>query len=402
MSVPPSSHSFRAIYREQFPYVWGVLRRVGTPPEDIEDLAQEVFLVAHRRLDAFQGRSSVRTWLYGIALRVFWNDRRRRAKRPQPTEHADRQPDASEDDPEDYVARRQANKLLYKLLDKLDHDKRTVFVLAELEGMTIPAIARITRAPTRTVYSRLRAARHRFSDALGHVRARERNMMRARELIRTGARGDRPQPQVAGRVWAAMAVHLGWPARGAAIATTVLGGVGLKGVAVIAATLGLVGMVIVSGRDAGGSGVMGRGPSVYADEEGQREQNWLLVAEPDAERSPEPPSALTRPASLAPTLTNVVGTPRQEVRPHRPKRSQPMKTSSPSLLDELQLMNDIRQALRTSQSERALALLETHERRFPASSLVRERRRSRITALCQAQLRDEASNLARVYGLPGC
>ena len=58
------------IFREYAPFVWRGLRRLGVPECDVEDVCQEVFVVVHRKLGDFEGRSSLRTWIYGICART--------------------------------------------------------------------------------------------------------------------------------------------------------------------------------------------------------------------------------------------------------------------------------------------------------------------------------------------
>src|SRR5689334_15233045 len=70
--------TFKEVYEEQFRFVWRSLRRLGVRESDVADAAQDVFLVVHRRLGEFEGRSKVSTWLYGICYRVA-RDRRRLA-----------------------------------------------------------------------------------------------------------------------------------------------------------------------------------------------------------------------------------------------------------------------------------------------------------------------------------
>src|SRR5580704_9404019 len=70
--------SFKEVYDEHFRFVWRSLRRLGVPESDVADAVQDVFLVVHRRLCEFEGRSKVSTWLYGICYRVA-RDRRRLA-----------------------------------------------------------------------------------------------------------------------------------------------------------------------------------------------------------------------------------------------------------------------------------------------------------------------------------
>ena len=75
-----------AVYRENFSTVWRGLRRLGVPERSLEDAAQDVFLIVHRRANDFEGRSSVRTWIYGIAVRVAKDYRRAEARHSQRVE----------------------------------------------------------------------------------------------------------------------------------------------------------------------------------------------------------------------------------------------------------------------------------------------------------------------------
>jgi hypothetical protein len=73
---------FDEIYRDHFAFVWRSARRLGVDASSLDDVVQEVFVIAHRRLPSFEGRSSVSTWLFGITLRVARDHRRSRARRP--------------------------------------------------------------------------------------------------------------------------------------------------------------------------------------------------------------------------------------------------------------------------------------------------------------------------------
>src|SRR6478609_4057881 len=79
--VPGTRMTFEDIYRAHFAFVWRSLRRLGVREEDANDVAQEVFIVVHRKLPEFAGRSKVTTWLYGVCFRVA-SERRRAAPRP--------------------------------------------------------------------------------------------------------------------------------------------------------------------------------------------------------------------------------------------------------------------------------------------------------------------------------
>lgn len=162
---------FAGVYRQEFDFVWRSLHRLGVAPPALDDAVQEVFMIVHRRLDSFEGRSTLRSWLFGIALRVA-SDYRRSLRRKPEHDLPPELPDPGTLPPDERAARAQEVRLVYAALDELDADKRAVFVLAELEQMTAPEIAQALSIKLNTVYSRLRAARRDFERALAIVRAR--------------------------------------------------------------------------------------------------------------------------------------------------------------------------------------------------------------------------------------
>ena len=162
-----------SIYREHYDFVRRTLRYLGVPESRVLDAVQDVFLVVLRRLKAFEGRSAIQTWLFGIALRVAHGDRRRNG-RVIPPELAILRLSWVEGGPDDAVARRQAADLLAGLLLQLDDDQRAVFVLSEVEQFSAPEIAKALDVKINTVYSRLRLGRKKFERALARYRARER------------------------------------------------------------------------------------------------------------------------------------------------------------------------------------------------------------------------------------
>jgi RNA polymerase sigma-70 factor, ECF subfamily len=169
---PGARPSVREVFDEHAGYIWRTFRHLGVPEPDVEDLCQEVFVVVHRKLDEFAGRSTLKTWLYGICLRVA-SDHRRRAHVRNERAHADpagHLAAASELRPD---ARAEARATLQALLAELDDDKRTVLVLYELEGLTMKEVAEVVGCPLQTAYSRLHAARERLLAVLSAKRAEE-------------------------------------------------------------------------------------------------------------------------------------------------------------------------------------------------------------------------------------
>jgi RNA polymerase sigma-70 factor (ECF subfamily) len=165
VAEPASVLRFADVFRENAPYVWRVLRRLGVREADVEDLCQEVFVVVHRKLPEFEGRSSVRTWIYGICVRVA-SDHRRRAhvRREQPTENLPEEPHSAPQIKD--LEREQARALLDRALADLDDDKRAVFVLYEIEQLDMKAVAQAVGCPLQTAYSRLHAARKRVEEII--------------------------------------------------------------------------------------------------------------------------------------------------------------------------------------------------------------------------------------------
>jgi RNA polymerase sigma-70 factor, ECF subfamily len=175
-SVSSPALTFSAVYEEHFEFVWRSLRRLGISSLRMDDAVQDVFLVVHRKLAAFERRSSVKTWLFGIVLRVA-HDHHRSRKRKEKGVHDEvsRDPDSLVDEatpgPLERAEQADALRLLDELLADFSKEKREVFLLAELEQMTAPEIGEALGIQLTKVYSRLRSARIEFEQALQRRRA---------------------------------------------------------------------------------------------------------------------------------------------------------------------------------------------------------------------------------------
>lgn len=171
--VEPGARALAVVYREQHDYVWRSLVRLGVPYDQVADSVHDVFLVVARRLPEFEGRASIRTWIFSIAMRVAQAARRdlararKRAARMEPGSEGHSPHEAMD-----------ASAALYSLLDRIDDEKRAVFVMAELEGMTAPEIAEVLGVKRSTVYSRLRLAREALEKVAERVRATEQRRAR--------------------------------------------------------------------------------------------------------------------------------------------------------------------------------------------------------------------------------
>jgi RNA polymerase sigma-70 factor (ECF subfamily) len=169
--IPRREH-WSEFYDAHAGFVFRCLRRLGVAPEALEDTTQEVFMIAFERAEVFERRSSVRTWLHGIAFNLA-----RRHLHARGRASAERLSELPVDDQrpnqEEALVRKRAVEEIYSLLECLAPDQRAVFVLTELEQLTAPEIAEITGAPLNTVYSRLRLGRREFEAALRRKRARD-------------------------------------------------------------------------------------------------------------------------------------------------------------------------------------------------------------------------------------
>jgi RNA polymerase sigma-70 factor (ECF subfamily) len=168
------SHDVAEVYRAHGDFVWASLQRMGVRDADLQDQLQEVFIVVHRRLADFEGRSTLTTWLFGICLRVVAGYRRKLARRrEQGVEVLPELSDESlEKDPERSASRNEGRERLAQVLDAMDVDKRVVLVMFEVEDLSCDEIAKIIGIPVGTVYSRLHAARAQFEKVRRAAEAR--------------------------------------------------------------------------------------------------------------------------------------------------------------------------------------------------------------------------------------
>lgn len=163
---------FRALFDGELRYVWTSLGRLGIEERDREDLASEVFMRVHQRIDRLDPARPPRPWLFAFAVRVASEHRRRARVRSETLgPMSDAAPQAVE--PRSASAA-DDRELVYRALECLDIDRRAVFVMHFLDGFNIPKIARTLEIPLGTAYTRLRAAREAFTAAVRRMRKAER------------------------------------------------------------------------------------------------------------------------------------------------------------------------------------------------------------------------------------
>jgi RNA polymerase sigma-70 factor (ECF subfamily) len=171
----------RKLYQRNFGFVWRNLRRLGVASAQLDDAAQDVFVVAHRRWRDFDHRANERTWLFAILLRVAGDYRKASRRRERWFSREEADVEAAEDPSGDLhlaIATREATLHVQRLLDVLDFDKRAILVLVDLEEMTVPEAAEALGLGVNAAYGRLRRAREAFKAAYSREQAAELRRMR--------------------------------------------------------------------------------------------------------------------------------------------------------------------------------------------------------------------------------
>jgi RNA polymerase sigma-70 factor (ECF subfamily) len=160
----PKTLDFADAYRNHFRFVWRTLSMLGVREGDLMDMTQNVFVVVHRQLATFEGRSELTTWLFSICRLVVKDYRRSaRFRREVLVDVSDLAGRVAESDaPQRHLDSDDLRRILEAILDRLPEKLRVAFVLFEVEEMPGEDIARLLDVPIGTVRSRLRLARAAF------------------------------------------------------------------------------------------------------------------------------------------------------------------------------------------------------------------------------------------------
>jgi RNA polymerase sigma-70 factor, ECF subfamily len=171
-AVPPAER-LRSLFESHYTFIWRMLRRLGLDEPGADDGAQEVFVIAARRLADIRPEHE-RSFLLGTAIRLAHDARRARAKRDARDggeDALDTLIDANPT-PEQALDARRARDLLDRIIQGLPDDVQPVFVLFEIDGLSKTEIAEALSIPEGTVASRLRRAREHFDAAVARINAR--------------------------------------------------------------------------------------------------------------------------------------------------------------------------------------------------------------------------------------
>jgi RNA polymerase sigma-70 factor, ECF subfamily len=162
----PTSERFvrgASAFEAELDYVFRTLRRHGVKARDVEDLAQEVFLVMCRRWSDYDPGRSLRSWLAGIAVKIAQRYHSR-GPREIPYDIVDRADESP--GPDDQVASARVRALVFATLSKLPDHYRSILLMHELDGLSVREISNRLRLPVFTVHTRLRRARLRLAAAV--------------------------------------------------------------------------------------------------------------------------------------------------------------------------------------------------------------------------------------------
>lgn len=177
---------FDEVYERYFEFVWRSLRMLGVGQASLDDAVQDVFGTVSRQLHRFEGRSSLRTWVFGITQYTAANHRRTARRKSAPLAVLDDSLVSGDPSPHAHAEARQLAAVIFDFCEELDEERRAVFVLSLLEEVPASEVAELLEIPVNTVYSRARALK---------VALRQRLEQREPGLVPGNRRRDR-RPEV--------------------------------------------------------------------------------------------------------------------------------------------------------------------------------------------------------------
>jgi RNA polymerase sigma factor (sigma-70 family) len=370
---------FAQLYADQFRFVWSLAARLGVPPAQREDVAQEVWLTVHRRLHTLRPEASARGWVAAITRKV--------ASRHHRTHHrAERKLAALaevEGGRRSPTGERDSFALVDDALARMDPTQRDVFLLAHVEELSGPEIAEVVGAPLNTVYSRLRLARARLCEYLAQVEGEEEAIV---DAIR---RRDAPPRGASSRVWLMVSAGLG-----KAVSVPLVTGAIATKLAITSATAATVVMLAVGVGAAAEDPIADTPPAVTAPRE--------VSVESSRQRAIAPAAAMTtveRPDTPTPASAKALD-PVPTARPSRSPAAPPARRTAEPIADtstiaaESKLVGDARRELATGDARRAIALLDEHSTKFPRGTMGIEARALRVRSLCAIGSVAEAERIA--------
>lgn len=162
-----------SVFRQHVAYVLHSLRRLGVRPDDVEDLAHDVFIVVARKWSDYEPARPFKPWVFGIAVRVALAYRRRAGFSREVLSDDLTHRVAETPGPDAALDREHQRRLVHRALAAVADGRKEVFILHDLDGVAMPDIAAALGIPLNTGYSRLRLARDEFRAELARLRGKE-------------------------------------------------------------------------------------------------------------------------------------------------------------------------------------------------------------------------------------
>jgi RNA polymerase sigma-70 factor (ECF subfamily) len=162
---------FEQVYSDNFSFIWRSVRGLGVLAAHADDVTQEVFLIAYRKLHTLERRDALRGWLFGIARRVAKDYRRSLGRKGVPVEFEEDRIQSLAPDPQESHEAGEELEIVRAFADGLDDEWRAVFFLALVEGLPAAEVAETLDLNAGTVYSRVRTMRQKLAE---HLRSMER------------------------------------------------------------------------------------------------------------------------------------------------------------------------------------------------------------------------------------
>ncbi len=161
-----TEHACVAAFDRELDYVFETLRRLGTGPSEIEDLAHDVFIVLHRKWPTLDLERPLRPYLFGIAYRIVFAHRRRRGREVVAPQLDQESTDANA---EQLLEGRQSRALLSKALERVPPVRRAVLIMHDIDEIPVVEIAKTLSITRFGVYVRLRKAQAELAAAVKHL-----------------------------------------------------------------------------------------------------------------------------------------------------------------------------------------------------------------------------------------
>ncbi|KIG19662.1 putative RNA polymerase ECF-subfamily sigma factor [Enhygromyxa salina] len=352
---------FEPLYRNNYAFVWRCARRMAVAQDELDDVIQDVFVIAYRRRDRLEPGVEPSTWLFGILRNVVRNRGRGRARHRRRVDAFAEHVDLLEQQRRRLQTERLlGDALLTEFLRELDEHQRAVFVLAELEGYTGREIAQTLSINPNTAHSRLRLARRAFCAHFGLEPNRQAVASATRELRE---RPDTPPEQARARSWGLVLAAISRPGLALAPATGLAGLVSAKITAVLAG-VGVVSVAVL--------GWVAAAPIVPREDPNTALATGTAI--PRAETL-EPVEVVT-PIEPSETIDETIEPP-VVVQRARPRGA----LDVPSSPDPAEALRRARAALIASDPPRALDELESIPHAEPR--LLGQRAATRVAALCK-------------------